>query len=112
MILTAWRIGEILPLTLAHHTVSHNPHYRLQPKLQSPHTIHIGKRKVYSRLWDIKKGVDWMTMCKTTPIKISGHTFLHPDKCDDKGVLGAYGGEIGHYTRRLILTVCTSVVCR
>ncbi|KAJ3505091.1 hypothetical protein NLJ89_g7596 [Agrocybe chaxingu] len=50
-----------------------------------------GVRKWYSRLWDISSGVDWMTMCTTTPNTIDGHRYDSPNYCDDKGLFGAWG---------------------
>ncbi|KAJ3515636.1 hypothetical protein NLJ89_g1634 [Agrocybe chaxingu] len=50
-----------------------------------------GVRKWYSRLWDVSSGVDWMTMCRSTPNVVNGMTYLGPTYCDDKAVLGAWG---------------------
>ncbi|KAF9461518.1 hypothetical protein BDZ94DRAFT_1167502, partial [Collybia nuda] len=54
--------------------------------------VKFGKRKWYSRLWDIKSGVDWMTMCHSTPNTVDGKRYDKPTYCDDKAIGGAWGG--------------------
>jgi len=51
-------------------------------------------RQYYSRLSDIKPGIDWMTMCITTSLTIGGTKFDAPDFCEDRGALGPWGGEL------------------
>jgi hypothetical protein len=45
-----------------------------------------------SRLWGIKKGEDWMTLCATAPANIWGSYIPRPRYCDDRGWFwGMYG---------------------
>jgi len=44
-----------------------------------------------ARLWNIKRGDDWMTMCSTTPATIRGINFNHPTYCVDNGIAGMIG---------------------
>lgn len=44
-----------------------------------------------ARLWNIKRGDDWMTMCSTTPATIQGIQFDHPTYCVDEGIAGIMG---------------------
>ncbi|KAF8969502.1 hypothetical protein BDZ97DRAFT_145 [Flammula alnicola] len=48
-------------------------------------------RRFQSRLWGIKKGEDWMTLCKTAPASIHGISTLKPTTCEDQGLWGVYG---------------------
>ncbi|KIM46331.1 hypothetical protein M413DRAFT_441414 [Hebeloma cylindrosporum] len=60
-------------------------------KIRDKGCVSQGSRRFQSRLWGIKNGEDWMTLCSTAPADIAGKVIEKPTFCDDQGIWGIYG---------------------
>ncbi|KAF8165483.1 hypothetical protein B0H34DRAFT_241051 [Crassisporium funariophilum] len=48
-------------------------------------------RRFKSRLWGIKSGEDWMSLCESAPAEVRGSIYKRPKFCDNQGIWGIYG---------------------